>query len=307
MAQCGAIPAFGLYGEVRETPGMLHCERISHRARVHDWQIAPHRHPNLHQIMLIRRGNARVTVDGRGRDLPLPILLNIPPWVVHGFRFASGTEGYVLTLPADAFPEILGDGAPLAATLARWGTCPAEPAMDTAFEALLSERSRDDATRAPMMRALGAQILCHAARGLAAPGTGTAPARYDGHMQAFDAALHRHLRDGWRLTDYASALGLTPTHLNRVTRALAGMSAGRYIDARRAREAQRLLAYTRLPIAEIGYALGFEDPAYFSRAFRRQTGETPSMCRARLVGTDPTGRDVTSSRNGRDCRDEHGC
>jgi AraC family transcriptional regulator, transcriptional activator of pobA len=286
MAQPGSIPAFGLYGEGRSFPDMLHCERISDRARLHEWQIAPHRHPNLHQAMLIRRGNARITVDGRARDLALPVLLNIPPWVVHGFRFAAGTEGYVLTLPADAFPEVLGEGAPLAPALSRWGACGAAPALDTPFEALLAEQARTDPARDPMLRALATQVLCHAARGLATPADGSAPIRYSAHMQAFDAALHLHLRDGWRLADYAAALGLTPTHLNRVTRALAGMSAGRYIEARRAREAQRLLAYTRLPVAEIGYALGFEDPAYFSRAFRRQTGETPSACRRRLAGSD---------------------
>jgi AraC family transcriptional regulator, transcriptional activator of pobA len=286
MTQPAAIPAVGLYGEGRTAPEMPHCERIGDRAGLHDWQITPHRHPNLHQAMLIRRGNARITVDGRARDLALPVLLNIPPWVVHGFRFAAGTEGYVLTLPAEAFADLLGEGAPLAPALSAWGACAAEPALDPLFEALLAEQARQDAARAAMMRALATQVLCHAARGLVPPDADSTPAGYARHMQAFDALLHAHLRDHWRLDDYAAALGLTPTHLNRITRMLAGLSAGRYVEARRAREAQRLLAYTRLPVAEIGYALGFEDPAYFSRAFRRQTGETPSACRRRLAGSD---------------------
>lgn len=286
MRQPGSIPAFGLYGEGRRFSAMLHCERIGDRAGRHDWQIAPHRHPDLHQAILIRRGDARITVDGRARDLALPVLLSIPPRVVHGFRFAAGTEGYVLTLAAEGFSGVTGEGAPLAPVLAAWGACAADPALDALFEALLAEQARHDAASAPMMRALAMQVLCHAARGLAAPAAGAAPARYARHMQAFDRLLHARLRDGWRLDDYAAALGLTPTHLSRVTRALAGLPAGRYVEARRAREAQRLLAYTRLPVAEIGYALGFDDPAYFSRAFRRQTGETPSACRQRLAGSD---------------------
>ena len=286
MNTAAAIPAFGLYGEVRGLPDVMHCERIRDRAGHHDWQIAPHRHPNLHQILLIRRGSARMTVDGRARELSLPVLLNIPPWVVHGFRFAAGTEGYVLTLAADGLPEVLGENAPLAPALSTWGAIAAEPALAAPFEALLREQRIQDAARAPMLRALATQVLCHLARGLAGCAATTGPTRYARHMQGFDALLRTKMGAGWRLADYAVALGLTPTHLNRVTRALAGLSAGRYIEVRRAREAQRMLAYTRRPVAEIGYALGFEDPAYFSRAFRRQTGETPSACRRRLAGSD---------------------
>jgi AraC family transcriptional activator of pobA len=47
-------------------------------------------------------------------------------------------------------------------------------------------------------------------------------------------------------------------------------------------EAQRSLAYTRMSVAEVGYTLGFEDPAYFSRAFRRHYGQSPSEYRQGL-------------------------
>ncbi|WP_209425975.1 helix-turn-helix domain-containing protein [Pararhodobacter sp. SW119] len=286
MTQPAAIPAFGLYGEGQSLPDVLHCERIRERARLHDWQIAPHSHPNLHQTVLIRRGDARITVDGRTRELALPVLLNIPPWVVHGFRFAARTEGYVLTLPADAFPELLGEHALLAQALSTWGAVAADADLDPLFEALLDEQARDDPARAPMLRALATQVLCRAARSLFATAPGAVPARYAGYMQAFDALVQRHLGENRRVSDHAAELGLTATHLNRICRALAGMSAGRYIEARRLHEAQRLLAYTRQPVAEVGYALGYDDPAYFSRVFRRQMGETPSACRLRLAGSD---------------------
>ncbi|KPQ05204.1 MAG: AraC family protein [Rhodobacteraceae bacterium HLUCCA12] len=280
-----AIPAYALYGEGRRFPDILHCERISDRASLHDWQIAPHRHPNLHQFFLIRSGSAWVTVDGRGRDLNLPTLLSIPAWIVHGFRFSAGTEGFVLTVPLSELPEAFGDGAPLAPALSAWGAAPAGASLETLFEQILHQRGLSDAARAPMLRALALQIACQVARGLHAQ----APAnlsRYARHMQAFEALVRNHLRDGWTLRDYAAALSLTPTHLNRISRAVSGQSAGRFVESRQFHEACRLLAYTQMSIAEVGYALGFDDPAYFSRAFRRQTGETPSRYRKRLASTD---------------------
>jgi AraC family transcriptional activator of pobA len=48
------------------------------------------------------------------------------------------------------------------------------------------------------------------------------------------------------------------------------------------KEANRKLAYTRWPIAEISERLGFNDLGYFSRFYRQKTGETPTDYRARI-------------------------
>ncbi len=50
-------------------------------------------------------------------------------------------------------------------------------------------------------------------------------------------------------------------------------------DARTALEAKRRLAWTAMGVAEIGWSLGFSDPAYFSRFFARETGLSPSAFR----------------------------
>lgn len=74
----------------------------------------------------------------------------------------------------------------------------------------------------------------------------------------------------------------TPGHLNRLCQAALGTSASRHIEALTMTEARRLLAFTRLTVAEVGYRLGFADPSYFSRRFRAETGESPSAYRARF-------------------------
>jgi AraC family transcriptional activator of pobA len=54
------------------------------------------------------------------------------------------------------------------------------------------------------------------------------------------------------------------------------------IRDRLVREARRNLVYTNKSIAQIAYALGFEDPAYFSRTFANATGLAPSDFRAKV-------------------------
>ncbi|MEF9606167.1 helix-turn-helix transcriptional regulator, partial [Paracoccus sp. PXZ] len=79
------------------------------------------------------------------------------------------------------------------------------------------------------------------------------------------------------------ALSITPGHLNRICRAATGESASRHIEKAVMTEASRLLAFTRLSVAEIGYRLGFSDPSYFSRRFRVMTGQSPTTYRDRFT------------------------
>ena len=56
-------------------------------------------------------------------------------------------------------------------------------------------------------------------------------------------------------------------------------------------EACRLLAFTALPVSQVGYRLGYGDPSYFTRRFTRLQGQTPSAYRARCFRGAPPGTD----------------
>ena len=56
--------------------------------------------------------------------------------------------------------------------------------------------------------------------------------------------------------------------------------------ARIVREARRNLVYTNLPVSTIAYALGFNDPAYFSRLFSVATGLSPRSFRDKVLGSE---------------------
>jgi AraC family transcriptional activator of pobA len=52
------------------------------------------------------------------------------------------------------------------------------------------------------------------------------------------------------------------------------------VHARLLLEAKRQLLYTSEPVSEIAYALGFDDPAYFTRFFSQRTGVSPRVFRS---------------------------
>lgn len=75
---------------------------------------------------------------------------------------------------------------------------------------------------------------------------------------------------------YAKKLNMSPKHLNRITQSVAGKTTTDVILDRVLLEAKKELILQRRNFNEIAYALGYDDYAYFSRLFKKKTGETPS-------------------------------
>ncbi len=84
-----------------------------------------------------------------------------------------------------------------------------------------------------------------------------------------------------QVAEYADLLGCSEKSLTRATMEVAGINAKRIIASRISLEAKRLLAYTTLPIAQIGDRLGFDDPTNFVKFFKREAGCTPGEFRRR--------------------------
>ena len=82
---------------------------------------------------------------------------------------------------------------------------------------------------------------------------------------------------------YASQLNVTPDHLNRIIKANVGKTAKEYIQSRIVTEAKRLLYFTHLSNKEIGYELGFNEPANFSAFFKKCTQLSPSSFRKKEI------------------------
>ena len=266
-----SIPVWHLYGEASPFPDLLHIERIVDRAAGMDWRIAPHRHAQLHQIFLIRHGSIALKVNGESIAPALPVALNIPPGTIHEFVFASGTDGHVLTLPTADFPELFG---PDAALLSEPFHVPGGELI-AAFDRVAERHSESAPLRALRLRAAATDLVCDLHR----QGCALDPMIAGPRLARLESLVRGHLADGWLVADYAAALHLSERHMRRLCLETFGVSAHRFIEQVRLREACRLLAYTRMQVQQIGFALGFDDQAYFARVFRRGMRMTPSAYR----------------------------
>jgi AraC family transcriptional activator of pobA len=100
-------------------------------------------------------------------------------------------------------------------------------------------------------------------------------------LQLVDLNMHRH----WSVNDYATHLGVSSDRLNTAVQRALGRTPLALIHARLVAEARQLLEGSSLQIAETAALLGFEDPAYFSRFFKRLTGKSPRRYRMDFVNS----------------------
>ncbi len=97
--------------------------------------------------------------------------------------------------------------------------------------------------------------------------------------QAFVQLVKMHYKDWKRPAPYATALNISVAHLYDTIKNLTGDSATAYIQQYCILEAKRLLCFTKLTVREIGYQLGYDEPVYFGKLFKKVTGFTPLQFR----------------------------
>ncbi|MBB95045.1 MAG: hypothetical protein CML68_10630 [Rhodobacteraceae bacterium] len=102
----------------------------------------------------------------------------------------------------------------------------------------------------------------------------------------------QHLREHWRVSDYATRLGVSRDRLGAAVQRATGRSPQHYLHRQILNEAQTLLATTGMPVGQIAFRLGFQDPAYFSRFFLRMSGETPAAFRRAARSRPRAGEDT---------------
>ncbi|WP_299214067.1 AraC family transcriptional regulator [uncultured Aquimarina sp.] len=98
-------------------------------------------------------------------------------------------------------------------------------------------------------------------------------------LKEYKNLVEDHFSDWHKVQQYAEALHVTPDHLNRTIKSLIGKTAKEYLQSRIIVAAKRLLSFSDKTTKEIGYDLGFSEPANFSNFFKKCTGFPPSQFR----------------------------
>ncbi|QIM16269.1 AraC family transcriptional regulator [Leucobacter insecticola] len=233
----------------------------------------PHRH-NFAQLILIEEGEGYDVIDFARVPLTPGDVHVIAPGQVHfwearglrgiGVMFEESLLDQLGGLPDQVRELLLLGAAPLCLTMQ------AQAQVRRLVEAVAETRSSESA------RHLISATMWECVSGGAAP---PAAVEQSSLSRDFLRMVLRAPSARMTVSSCAAVLGVTSGYLTESVVADTGSTPGRILRTAVARESQRLLNGTELSAAQIADRLGFSEPSYFSRFFRREVGCTPTSYR----------------------------
>ena len=286
------IPNYALYGDNAPAgaSNMFNFEWIPERSPLYGWEIDPHEHQSLIQILMLTEGHGSTLIDDVHWPIRAPALVVAPAGRVHGFDFKPQVNGVVVTAaqkPLEAMaqiviPELITTlRKPLAINLPEHGR------YSDGLMPVFMSIEREWRLAAPGQVAAGLSLITALLVQIARlnetlePAPWPANSRKSQQLEKFRDLIDEHMRHRWSVAQYADQLGISAGQLTRLTQESLGKSSNALINERVLVEAQRELIYTNSSIKQIADGLGFEDESYFGRFFRKHTGVSPLAFRLR--------------------------
>ncbi|MAC80765.1 MAG: AraC family transcriptional regulator [Rhodobacteraceae bacterium] len=228
-----------------------------------------------HLVIWITRGQGVGLIDGTRRGLGLHNALLIPARSLFALDLNRQVFGHAVVIPEGAAPSLPQDLHHL-----RIRDVTAQAELTGLFEAIGREQAGTRPLKQAAMAA-HAELMSIWLRRQIDHGADSLPRPTSSHRlcRAYCTRLVSHFASGASLTEHATCLNVTPTHLTRVCKSEIGKTASALLAERLLHAARRLLADTDVPAKDIANHLGFGSAAYFTRFVQQHTQQSPIQLR----------------------------
>jgi AraC family transcriptional activator of pobA len=270
----------------------VRAEAFSADLAARSWVIRQKSGRRAH-LLLLQSDRGQASWHGTSVALQAPALLWLPGSIDATVEAGPGADGFLLSVDDDFLIKIVAGHAEalhLRRTTERVALISGEalpPALDTIVQSCreIVAELRTPGFGGATLISSHLLLLCLQLCRLSAPQDDRDEAAARGGpalVGNFLQMVELHYRDGWPVARYADALGVTSDRLHAHCQREKSCGPRAIIHERLVQEACTRLQQLDLPVEQIGYGLGFRDPAYFNRFFRKYRGASPGNYRRQI-------------------------
>ena len=245
----------------------------------------PHRH-NYEEIIIVAKGNPTHFIDFNKATITPPLVIYVAQGKIHQFVPDAHTEGWAVRYKNEFAPQsrfhfysgfLDTINYPLSST-----DCLQK--LDTLCAMMhdeLHQQHPDFTMIKHLLLALLAKLEAEDKQRFREESSAT-----NTQLVTFNNFL-KIVADNFKRPEgvefYADKMNMSVRNLNLVCQSIFNKSVSEIVETRKLIEARQLLMNTELSVSEIGYELGYNEKAYFSRVFTKKTGLTPTDFRNRMA------------------------
>lgn len=283
-----SVPVYKLQAFPRHDPNTLfYITRLEKLVQEFKGIDKPHSH-TFYLVMWIVKGSGTHTIDFKTYPIAAHQLYFLTPGQVHSWKLSNDVEGFNLFFEANFFRSRFGNRL---FQYPFYHSHQHQPLLDVArspelfrdlFQYAWQEYKAEQPNRSEVFLSYVHLLLETANRRYTEQRLSTETGLFD-RVRQYEELLEEQFLSVRKVTAYAEQMHLTPNYLNHICKKVLGKTASQLLHERLIIEAQRLLTHTAQSVKEIGFLLGFEDPSYFVRFFRKHTRQTPAEFRLSLA------------------------
>lgn len=238
------------------------------------WQLEQLHVRDHHLFIWVTRGQGRLLLHGLRRGFGAHNAIFVPAGKLLAMEIGRHVQGQAMLVPNDGRVQL-----PDRTQQLRLQDGLAQAELTGLFEDLRRElhESRPFATEA--LTAIASLVSIWLRRQMQIHGAQPRATAAERIVRRFSDLLAENYQSGRPMQDYAEELEITSTHLARVSRQCAGITAADMLSQIVQHQARLLLTATNTPINEIADSLGFGSAAYFTRFSQQHFGAAPSQIR----------------------------
>lgn len=251
----------------------------------------PHRH-DFYQIVWVVAGSGHHIIDSVRYEVRPDTLFFMAPGQIHDFVLSDDATGFTINFSAEFFAFKMHNRQSLTEIpIYDFENLHSALYIDTQQAALLSpvidaivfEYTKEESGYEDVIWSYLRVFLLKASRFAAKAPVIDTSSRSLLLSRRFKSALEKNFRTVSDVAEYARMLKVTGRSLNEATRQALGYTVAQLIRERVMLEAKRLLLHSEISVSEVADRLGFDDPAYFSRCFKKHTSRSPIEFRQSLA------------------------